>query len=63
MELDKHGVRELRGVAAAAGVPRNEGGAQRSKQQLVDALWRCIAEVRASGGGIFCRGSCFVSQF
>ncbi|CAE7395285.1 unnamed protein product, partial [Symbiodinium microadriaticum] len=43
-ELDKHSVRELRGVAAAAGVPRNEGGAQRSKKDLLAALCRCIAE-------------------
>ena len=61
MELDKHRVRELHSVAAAVGVPRNEGGAQRSKQQLVEALWRCIAEEQSSGDR--CRGSCFVSQF
>ena len=60
MELVKHCVRELRSVAAAAAVPRNEGGAQRSKQQLVDALWQCIAEEQSSGDR--CRGWCFVSQ-
>ena len=49
-ELDKHSVRELRGVAAAAGVPRNEGGAQRSKKDLLAALCRCIAEEEASRG-------------
>ncbi|CAE7856935.1 RUG3, partial [Symbiodinium sp. KB8] len=48
------------GSCAAAGVPRNEGGAQRSKQQLVDALWQRIAEEQSSGDR--CRGSCFVSQ-
>ena len=53
-ELDRHRFRELHRVAAAADVPRDEGGAHRSKEQLVDALCQRIAEEQASGrkGGI-----------
>ena len=49
-ELEKHSVRELHWVAAAAGVPRNADWRQRSKQELLDALCRCIAEKEASWG-------------
>ena len=60
-ELAKHGVKQLHGVAAAAGVQRKAAGRQLSKAELLEALSRCIAQKEASWGidamdDVSCRG-------
>ena len=60
-ELAKHNVKQLHGVAAAAGVRRKAAGRQFSKPELLEALSRCIAQEEASWGidamdDVSCRG-------
>ena len=49
-ELEKHSVKELHGVAAAAGVPRHVHRRRVSGEELLDALLRCVAQKEASWG-------------
>ena len=60
-ELASHQVKELHGVAAAAGGPRHVHGRRLSREELLDALLRCIAQKEASWGDR-CLRLCFVPR-
>ena len=49
-EPASHHVKQLHGVAAAAGVPRKADGRHLSREESLDALLRCIARREASWG-------------